>query len=123
LWKVELGHGLENHSEFNEAPKILLAKPVLTYPQFIAEVKASDGNKNEMIDRVVARRVVLNLKPYGDGNFYINRQHEIGFTCTQADPKFLGGTISGMVVRFDDGDVGDVGDGPSIFVLDNCTRR
>jgi len=93
--------------------------PVSTYAQIAADTRALTS-EYELMNRMGARPVVLDLVPFGGGSdsFYQRgkKNDEIAFVCPNKGYK--GGPTKGMIVRTEAG-----GDGGRFYHLDNCSRK
>ncbi|MCR6480891.1 hypothetical protein NU688_32370 [Variovorax sp. ZS18.2.2] len=89
----------------------------MSYVQLKKETWRLASDRNELVDAVVARRVRLNLRPFGGGSdaFFVDRQDQIGFVCRSKSRGFKGGAVVSVIITYESG--GDQGD---FFTLDHC---
>lgn len=94
-------------------------KPPMSYPQLVASTMRLQIDPNALLETLMARRVQLNLKPFGNGSdaYYQSKQDGIGFVCVKSERGFTGGRVKAMLVRYETGE-----EGSSIFYLDNCKK-
>lgn len=92
--------------------------PASNYAQIAADTRKIQ-NEYELMTRMGARPVVLDLVPFGGGSpdFYQRgkKADEIAFVCPN---KYAGGPTRAMIVRTESG-----GDGGRFYHLDNCLRK
>ncbi|RZI60506.1 MAG: hypothetical protein EOP14_00965 [Pseudomonas sp.] len=93
------------------------ASPV-TYAQVAADTRAI-SNEHQLTIKMVARTVVLDLVPFGQGSdaFYQRgkKADEIAFTCSK---HYIGGPTQAVIVQTEPG-----GDGGRFYHLDSCAKR
>jgi hypothetical protein len=93
--------------------------PPSTYAQIASDTRKLQ-NEYELMTRMGARPVVLDLVPFGGGSdaFYQRgkKADEIAFVCPNAGYK--GGPTTAMIVRTEAG-----GDGGRFYHLDRCVPK
>ncbi|RZI54542.1 MAG: hypothetical protein EOP12_02345 [Pseudomonas sp.] len=103
---------------FAEAVTAQLKKSPASYAQIVADTRAIN-NENELMSKMTARTVELDLVPFGRGldAFYQRgkKADEIAFTCSK---PYIGGRTSAMIARTEAS-----GDGGRFYHLDSCTAQ
>ncbi|MGJ7554671.1 hypothetical protein ACSFA3_06255 [Variovorax sp. RHLX14] len=100
---------------------VACAQATLSYADLVRDarrVEKLEGSERITSPKVIFQRVKLDLKPFGKGSkdFYVRKSDEIGFICQAASPGFSGGTITGKIVKHEEG-----AEGSHFFTVDNCS--